>query len=111
MSDFMLSIPFTFIFSLAFSVLLYLIGFIVSPKVKGTVDKLAPYACGEDFPAEKVQVNVRSFFLYITFFMVFDISAFILATSFSSQGFYPVVFSVIVLLAVTTLIPIWRREE
>jgi hypothetical protein len=43
--------------------------------------------------------------------MVFDISAFILATSFGSQGFYPVVFSVIVLLAVTTLIPIWRRGE
>lgn len=111
MSDFVLSIPFIFILSLAFSVLLYLIGFIVSPKVKGTVDKLAPYACGENLPSRKFQVNVRSFFLYVAFFMVFDISAFILALSFGSQGFYPIVFSVIVLLAVTTLIPIWRREE
>lgn len=111
MSNFVLSISFIFILSLTFSVLLYLMGSVVSPKVKGTVGKLAPYACGEDLPAKKVQVNVRSFFLYITFFMVFDISAFILATSFGSQGFYPVLFSAIILLAVTTLLPIWRGKN
>ena len=110
MSNFVLSIPFIFVLSLTFSVLLYLIGSVVSPKVEGTVDKLAPYACGEDLPAEKFQVNVRSFFLYVTFFMIFDISAFILATSFGSQGFYPSIFSAVVLLAVVTLLPVWRRK-
>lgn len=111
MSNFMLSIPFIFILSLTLSALLYLIGYVVSPKVKGTVGKLAPYACGEDLPARKFQVNVRSFFLYVTYFMVFDISAFILATSFGSQGFYPVLFSAIILLAVITLPPVWRGKE
>ena len=103
--------PFMFILSLAFSVLLYMIGSVVSPKVKKTVGKLSSYACGEEFPAGKSQVNIRSFFLYIAFFMIFDISAFILATSFGSQGLYPVIFSAIALLAVITLLPVWRRKE
>jgi len=107
----MLSISFAFTLSLTFSVLLYLIGSMVSTKAKATVGKLAPYACGEDLPARKFQVNVRRFFIYITYFMIFDISAFILATSFSGRGFYPILFSAIVLLAVIMLIPVWRRKE
>jgi len=87
-----------------------MIGFRVSPKVKGTVDKHASYACGEALPTRKFQVNVRRFFLYVTFFMVFDILAFILVTSFSNQGFYPVLFSAIVLLATVTLLPVWRGK-
>ena len=109
MSNFILSTFFIFIISLTLSVLLYLIGSVVSPKVKGTTGKLAPYACGENLPAMKFQVNLRSFFLYVTFFMVFDVSAFILAMSFGNQGFYPILFSAIILLAIITLLPIWRR--
>ena len=111
MSSFVLSIPFIFVLSLTLSVLLYLIGSAVSPKVEGSADKLAPYACGEDLPAEKFQVNVRRFFLYVTFFMIFDISAFILATSFGNRGFYPSIFSAVVLLAAVTLLPVWRRKR
>ena len=111
MSNFILSIPFIFFLSLIFSIMLYLVGFLVSTRAKATTSKLAPYACGEDFPARKFQINIRSLFLYVVFFMIFDISAFILATSFSSQGFYPVLFSTIIILAIITMLPVWGSEE
>lgn len=107
----MFSIPFIFILSLAFSVLLFLIGSVVSPKVKKTIGKLSSYACGENLPTGKSQVNVRSFFLYVTFFMVFDISAFILATSFGNPGFYPLLFCAIIVLVVVSLLSVWREES
>lgn len=110
MSGFIFSVSLIFLLSLAFSVSLYLIGSFISPKSKNTSDKLAPYACGENLPARKVQVNARRFFIYVTYFIIFDISAFILTTSFG-HGFYPIVFSIIVLLAIVTLLPLWRREE
>jgi len=73
--------------SLVFSILLYLIGYVLAPRTKETVGKLAPYACGEEYPAEKIQVNIERFFLYVTFFTILDISAFMLAISFGNQGF------------------------
>lgn len=110
MSTPVFSLILIFSLSLVFSIFLYLTGYIVAPKTKETVGKLAPYACGEEYPARKIQVDVERFFLYATFFMVFDISAFMLAVSFGNRGFYPVLFSVIILLAVTTLLPTWGGE-
>lgn len=110
MTDFVRTTPFIVLLSLGFSVFLYLIGSTIAPKVKTTVDKLSSYACGENLPAERARVNVRRFFVYITFFMVFDVSAFILATSFGGPGVYPLLFCVIVFLAVVTLLPVWREE-
>ncbi len=97
-----------FSLALAFSILMHLIGCMVAPKTEETLGKLAPYACGEEYPAEKIQVNAERFFLYLTFFTVFDISAFMLAISFSNQGLYPAIFSTIILLATITLLPTWR---
>lgn len=94
--------------SLVFSIILYLIGYVVAPRTTGTVGKLAPYACGEEYPARKIQVDVERFFLYLIFFTIFDISAFMLAISFSNPGFYPVIFVAVILLTVTTLLPVWR---
>ena len=111
MNDFVLTTPFIVMLSLSFSVFLYLLGSTISHKTKTTVDKLASYACGEDLPPERSKVNVRRFFMYITFFMVFDVSAFMLATSFSGPGLYPLLFCVIVLLAVVTLLPLWREKH
>ena len=111
MSNVVFSTPFIFLISLSFSVLLYLVGSLISRKAGETVGKLSSYACGENFPPGKSRVNVRSFFLYVTFFMVFDISAFILATSFSNPGFYPLLFCAIILLSVVTLLSVWREES
>jgi len=107
----LLSLPFVFIVSLGFSIVLYLVGAVISPKNKKTKGKLAPYACGEELPPQKFQVNVRSFFLYVTFFMIFDISAFLLAMSFSVHGPYPAIFGAVIILALVWLLMTWRREK
>lgn len=111
MISLLLSLPFIFIVSLGISISLYLIGATMSPKGKKTKGKLAPYACGEELPPQKFQVNVRSFFLYVTFFMIFDISAFLLAMSFSVHGPYPAIFSTVIILALVWLLMAWRREK
>jgi NADH:ubiquinone oxidoreductase subunit 3 (subunit A) len=105
------SLPLIFAVSLGISVLLYLIGKIISPKSKKTKGKLAPYACGEELPPRKIQVNVRSFFLYVTYFMIFDVSAFLLAMSFSIQAPYPAFFGILIILALVWLPMAWRRKD
>jgi NADH:ubiquinone oxidoreductase subunit 3 (subunit A) len=111
MNNLLLSLPFIFLVSLGISILLYLIGTVISPKTKKTKGKLAPYACGEELPPRKFQVNIRSFFLYVTYFMIFDISAFLLAMSFSVHGPYPVIFGAVIILALVWLLMAWRREQ
>ncbi|NIR86772.1 NAD(P)H-quinone oxidoreductase subunit 3 [Candidatus Bathyarchaeota archaeon] len=112
--NFILSLPFIFLSALLISSFLYLVGSKIAPKVKGTKGssgKLAPYACGEDMPARKFQVNIRRFFLYVTYFMIFDILAFMLALSFSSRGIYPILFSAIIALSLLAAIAVTRRKR
>lgn len=111
MTNLLLSLPLIFTVSLGLSISLYLIGAAISPKTTKTKGKLAPYACGEELPPQKFQVNIRSFFLYVTYFMIFDISAFLLAMSFSAPGPYPAIFSIVIILALVWLLMAWRREK
>lgn len=111
MINLLLSLPFIFIISLGLSIFLYIIGAAISPKTKKTKGKLAPYACGEELPPRKFQVNIRRFFLYVTYFMIFDISAFLLAMSFSAQRLYPAIFSIVIISALVWLLVAWRREK
>jgi NADH:ubiquinone oxidoreductase subunit 3 (subunit A) len=108
MIDLILSFPFIFVISLVFSLMIYLIGSLVSPKGKDTVEKFSTYACGEDLPARKLQSNINNFFIYVTFFMIFDISAFILALSFESHGLFPAIFITITACSALTLLPAMR---
>ena len=102
------SLPFVFLISLFVALLLYWYGGKISPKVKATANKLAPYACGEEFPPQKLQVNVERFFVYAVFFLVFDILAFMLATSLGSPGIMPALYAGITLVAVIFLLPILK---
>jgi len=109
-----LSLPFVFLSALLISSFLYIVGLIIAPKVKETkktLFKLAPYACGEDTPARKFQVDIQRFFLYVTIFMIFDISAFILALSFSASAIYPILFSAIIASSPLIVIPIIGRKR
>jgi NADH:ubiquinone oxidoreductase subunit 3 (subunit A) len=112
--SFISSLPFIFLLALLVSFFFYLIGSKIAPKVRKTKKKsgkLEPYACGEAMPARKFQMDIQRFFLYGTIFMVFDISAFILALSFSANGVYPIIFSAIVASSLLTSIPIIRRKK
>lgn len=102
------SLPFVFLVSLATALLLYWYGGKISPRGSKNPGKLSQYACGEEVPAEKLQVNVERFFIYAVFFLVFDILAFMLATSLGSPGFMPALYAVITLLAVVLLLPMLK---
>jgi NADH:ubiquinone oxidoreductase subunit 3 (subunit A) len=107
--DLLISLPFIFLLSLLIGLVLYLVGRTIGAKGEETADKVAPYACGEDLPARKLQVDVEGFLVYAVYFFIFDILAFILATSLDTPGIFPVAYAVIVLMAVVILLPLWRR--
>ena len=74
---------------------------------KGTMKdpvKNEPYACGEDLPTEESRVDLEKFLIFALYFLIFDILAFVVATSFYTIGLIPVTYSVIVLIAVSVLI-------
>jgi NADH:ubiquinone oxidoreductase subunit 3 (subunit A) len=109
LTDLLTSLPFIFLLSLLFALIFYLVGRKVGARGKETANKVAPYACGEDLPARKHQIDVERFLVYAVYFLIFDILAFILATSLNTPGIFPVLYSLIVLMAVVVLLPLWRR--
>ena len=108
-ADLLISLPFIFILSIIVGLIIYLVGQIVAVKGEKTADKVAPYACCEDLPSRKFQIDVEEFLIYAVYFLIFDILAFTLATSLSTPGYFPIVYTLIVLMAVAILIPLRRR--
>jgi NADH:ubiquinone oxidoreductase subunit 3 (subunit A) len=108
-ADLLVSLPFIFIVSILAGLAMYLLGGVIAPKGKKTVGKVAPYACGEELPPRKFQVDVKEFLIYAVYFLIFDIFAFTLATSLSTPGYFPAVYALIVLMAVVLLAPLRRR--
>jgi len=109
----LLSLPFVFLLTLLVSTLLYCVGSLISQKTKKTKRsvKLEPYACGELLPAKKFQINIGRFFLYITLFMIFDITAFLLSLSFSAGYVYPLIFIAVISSSLLIVIPEIRRKK
>ena len=108
-TDLLLSLPFIFFLSIVVGLILYLVGWLIGAKGEKTADKVAPYAGGEDLPARKLQVDVERFLIYAVYFLVFDILAFILATSLNTPSHFPAIYALIVLMAVVILLPFLRR--
>ena len=109
--DLLISLPLIFFLSLLIALFLYLVGRRVGARGEESTDKVSPYACGEDLPARKLQVDVERFLVYAVYFMIFDIVAFILATSLVTPSVFPVVYAAVVLMAVLILLPLWRRGQ
>ena len=103
------SLPFIFFLSLIIGLLLYWVGGKIGAKGYKSRDKLAPYACGEDLPPSKLQVNAEKFLVYAVYFLIFDILAFIIATSLNAPGYFPAIYAAIVLMAIVILLPLWRQ--
>jgi NADH:ubiquinone oxidoreductase subunit 3 (subunit A) len=108
-ADLLVSLPFIFILSIIVGLIIYLVARRVVAKGEKTAYKVAPYACGEDLPPRKFQVDLEEFLIYAVYFLIFDILAFTLATSLSTPGYFPIAYTLIVLMAVVILIPLWRR--
>jgi NADH:ubiquinone oxidoreductase subunit 3 (subunit A) len=109
-TDLLISLPFIFLLSLLVGLVIYWFGGRVGAKGQKSADKVAPYACGEDLPPRKLQVDVERFLIYAVYFLIFDILAFILATSLNTPGYFPVIYATIVLMAIVILLSSWRRE-
>ena len=98
-------LPLVFGVSLIAAVIIYLIGGKISAKgSKNVPGKTAPYACGEDTPLEEVKVGLERFLTFAVYFLIFDIFAFVMVTSFYTVGLMPIVYSLIVLMSVAMLI-------
>jgi NADH:ubiquinone oxidoreductase subunit 3 (subunit A) len=98
-------LPAIFGVALVAALVIYWLGGRISPKnAVQTVGKTAPYACGEDMPAEEMKVDLERFLVFAVYFLIFDVFAFLVVTSFYTGGFVPVFYSLIVLISVAMLI-------
>lgn len=96
----------SFTSSLLIALIIYWIGGKISVKPKKvSKEKEISYACGENPPdVKEVRINLERFFLFTVYFLIFDVFAFLIAISWFAPWIYPVIYSVIVLLAVSALL-------
>jgi NADH:ubiquinone oxidoreductase subunit 3 (subunit A) len=110
--SFGVTFPLIAVFALSFAIVLVIFWAGGRVAVKGATKadgKAEPYACGEDMPAEESRVDLERFLVFAVNFLIFDILAFVLATSFYTTGLMPVAYISIVLIAVAVLMYSRRR--
>ena len=104
-SDSILLLPAIFGVALLAALAIYWLGGRISPRnVAQSAGKTAPYACGEDLPAEEMKIDLERFLVFAVYFLIFDVFAFLMATSFYATAFVPIFYSLIVLVSVGMLI-------
>jgi len=102
---FLLSPPVAFVLILAVSVLLYLLGKRMAPKLTNTGGKLTSYACGEDMPGTKIQFGYRLFFFVALFFTIMHVAALVIATAPAGKiALFAVLYLAVVFLSILALI-------
>ncbi len=97
-------LPLVFGVSLIIALIIYFVGGRISAKGKKSEGKTAPYSCGEQGPVKEVKMDLERFLTYAVYFLIFDVLAFFIMTSFYATDFLPVVYSLIVLTAVGMLV-------
>ena len=103
-------LPLAFGFCIIVMLFIYWFGGKISAKSKqaNTAGKTEPYACGEDVPAQELKMNLNRFFVFAVYFLIFDVFAVILATSFNTMGMMPMVYTLVVLMAVAMFLSLRR---
>ena len=103
--EILLSPPVAFVLILAVSVLLYLLGKRMAPKLTKTGGKLTSYACGEDIPGSKIQFGYRLFFFVALFFTIMHVAALVIATVPAGKiALFAVLYLAVVFLSILALI-------
>lgn len=107
-----LNIPTPVVFGLCLLVALvvYWLGGKTRFKGKTTPGEVAIYSCGENLPGGKLQIDEGIFFIFCAYFLIFDILAFIIATSLGRPGFLPALYAAIALCVITLLFPLRRMD-
>jgi NADH:ubiquinone oxidoreductase subunit 3 (subunit A) len=80
MADILLSPPLAFIIFLGFAYAMYLFGKAIGAPAQPSPGKLEPYACGENFTAEKFAIGYRRFFIAALFFTLMHVAVLSIAT-------------------------------
>jgi len=96
-------LPLVFGVSLIAALIIYFIGSKISAKGKQTEGKTTGYSCGENGPVREVKMDLERFLTYAVYFLIFDVLAFVTMTSFYAKDYLPVMYSLIVLVAVGML--------
>jgi len=76
----LLSPPVVFAVALGIGLALYWLGRAMAPKTDMTTGKAAPYACGEDAPMTKAQMDHRLFYSLAIFFTVLHVAVLVVTT-------------------------------
>ena len=101
----LLSPPVAFFLILAVSILLYLLGKRMAPKLTRSGGKLTSYACGEDMPGAKIQFGYRLFFFVALFFTIMHVAALVIATVPAGKiALFAVLYLAVVFLSILALI-------
>ena len=108
-SDIPLVLPLVFGISLLVAFMIYLVGGKISPKSMNSPGKNAPYACGENEALPEVKVGLERFLSFAVYFLIFDIFAFVMVTAFYTLGLMPMIYALVVLMAVAMLVVGKRR--
>lgn len=80
-----------------------------APKTTPNAEKTKTYACGEDFPAEKVVPNYEEFYPFAIFFTILHVAGLMLATLAAASSISFAVPLVYVLLIGTVLTVLFTR--
>jgi len=97
-------LPIVFAFSIVAALLIYSLGGKLAPKSAQNKEKNAPYNCGEQGPLNEAKLDLERFLTFAIYFLIFDVVAFVTMTSFYAVNFLPLIYTVIVLVAVGMLI-------
>jgi NADH:ubiquinone oxidoreductase subunit 3 (subunit A) len=109
------SLPTIAVISFLFVWFLYWLGgqinYRSSTKSHFDKEKKILYASGEEPPHETPHIILERLVIYIIYFFVFDILAFILVTSFEHTGGAIILYAGIILISILFLAPqSWRKE-
>ena len=83
-----LSPPVAFLVCLVISIGIYGAGYLVEEKAKPNPGKYQPYACGEEYYAEKYEFGYRKFYIAAIFFTMMHVAVLTVATMPGGTGAY-----------------------
>ncbi len=104
--EILLSPPFAFIMAL---IIVIFFGYLIKsfePKVNKNPEVSKTYACGEDFPSQKISPNYEEFYPYAIFFTILHVAALMLmtlATTSSVSFAIPLIYTIMVILIISIL--------
>jgi NADH:ubiquinone oxidoreductase subunit 3 (subunit A) len=80
------------IIPLIFASIIYWVGGRIAAKGSANPGKVKPYACGEDLPGAKLNLDITRFYIYLVYFMIFDILGIILSFALTANPIYVALF-------------------